>query len=565
MNSELKTSQRQRIESLKARGLWGEKTVHGLLAERSAELPDMLAAADPPNRESMVAGKPLRLSFSELDRASDNLAADLLQRGIRSGDALLVQLPNICELVVTYYACSKIGAVISPLPVQYGAHEIALAARQLKPRAMITLQAFKDTPLAATARSALDSATAIWTFDGDDPPLQITITKDAERSARLQSYLQLHSPNADQVFTVSWTSGTTGTPKGVPRSHNMWIATGKASAEAGQYRQGDRLLNPFPLVNMAALGGFFIPSVLEGCSLVLHHPFDPPVFLGQLQNERITFTIVPPAMLNQLAKSPDAWNRFDFSDLRRIGSGSAPLSPWMIDVFDKQYGKAIVNFYGSNEGISLFSTPESSPDPEVRATMFPRLGCADMPWTGVAHELVRNRVVRVGTEEEITEPGLPGELLFGGPTVFDGYLGMDPGEAFTSDGWFRTGDLVEICGDPPNYYRIVGRCKDIINRGGMKISPTEIDILLEGHPAVAEAAVCAYPDENLGERVCACVVAAAGGEPPTLDSLNEYLLQQGLAKFKLPERLLILPQLPRNALGKVQRHELQNKVSSSDQ
>jgi acyl-CoA synthetase (AMP-forming)/AMP-acid ligase II len=342
----------------------------------------------------------------------------------------------------------------------------------------------------------------------------------------------------------------------------MWLATGRASSEAGQYRPGDRLLNPFPLVNMAALGGFLMPFALNGCSLILHHPFDPAVFMGQMQQERITFTIVPPAMLNQLAKSADTWNRFDFSALRRIGSGSAPLSPWMIDVFDNQYGKAIVNFYGSNEGISLFSTPESSKDPEVRASMFPRLGCAGMPWTGVAHELVRNRVVRVGTEEEITEPGEPGELLFAGPTVFDGYLGSGNENVFTSDGWFRTGDLVEICGEPPNYYRIVGRCKDIINRGGMKISPAEIDVLLEGHPAIAEAAVCAYPDENLGERVCACIVVATDNEQPSLADLNDYLLQQGLAKFKLPERLMVLPGLPRNALGKVQRNELQTMVSN---
>ena len=149
-----------------------------------------------------------------------------------------------------------------------------------------------------------------------------------------------------------------------------------------------------------------------------------------------------------------------------------------------------------------------------------------------------------------------------GPTVFDGYLGSGNENVFTSDGWFRTGDLVEICGEPPNYYRIVGRCKDIINRGGMKISPAEIDVLLEGHPAIAEAAVCAYPDENLGERVCACIVVATDNEQPSLADLNDYLLQQGLAKFKLPERLMVLPGLPRNALGKVQRNELQTMVSN---
>lgn len=562
MSNTLQTSPRQRIEQLTREGLWGDLMLHELLAARSADIPDMLAVADAPNRNTLVAGSIVRMNFSELQQAVDNLAADFVERGIGFGDVLLVQLPNIAELVVCYFACSRLGAVISPMPVQYGAHEIGFAAQQLSPKAMITVPAIKENPLAATARKALPDDVPVWTFAGGEQALEISNEPDPDRNARLEQYLQQNQPDANSIITVCWTSGTTGTPKGVPRSHNMWIATGKTSSEAGQYRRGDRLLNPFPLVNMAALGGFLVPFVLNGCSLVLHHPFDPAVFFGQMQDERITFTIVPPAMLNQMAKSAEMWNRFDFSELRRIGSGSAPLSPWMIDVFDNQYGKAIVNFYGSNEGISLNSTPESAPDPEVRASMFPRLGCADMPWTGVSHGMVKNRVVRVGTEEEITEPGEPGELLFAGPTVFDGYLGSGNEDVFTSDGWFRTGDLVEICGEPPNYYRIVGRCKDIINRGGMKISPVEIDVLLESHPAIAEAAVCAYPDDNLGERVCACVVAAKDADAPSLEELNEFLLQQGLAKFKLPERILVLAQLPRNPLGKVQRHELQQKVSN---
>ncbi len=560
MSNPLQTSSAERIDLLTRQGLWGDQTLHGLLAARCVEDPDLLAVADAPNRESLVAGTPQRLNYRELQQAADNLAADLLQRGISFGDVVLVQLPNIVELVVSYFACSRLGAVISPMPVQYGAHEIALAARQVQPKAFITVPAVKESRLADIASKALPNEVAVWTFCGGKQALEISTETDAARKVQLDNYLKLHNPNANTIITVCWTSGTTGTPKGVPRSHNMWIATGKASSEAGQYRRGDRLLNPFPLVNMAALGGFLVPFVLNGCSLVLHQPFDPAVFLGQMQDERITFTIVPPAMLNQMAKSAETWNRFDFSELRRIGSGSAPLSPWMIDVFDNQYGKDIVNFYGSNEGISLFSTPESSPDPEVRASMFPRLGCKNMPWEGIAHSMVRNCVVRVGTEEEITDPGESGELLFAGPTVFDGYLGSGNEDVFTSDGWFRTGDLVEICGEPPNYYRIVGRCKDIINRGGMKISPAEIDVLLEAHPQVAEAAVCAYADEDLGERVCACIVAAAGGEAPSLESLNKFLLQQGLAKFKLPERIWVLQQLPRNPLGKVQRHELQRKV-----
>jgi acyl-CoA synthetase (AMP-forming)/AMP-acid ligase II len=556
----LQTSTKERIDSLTRQGYWGHQTLHGLLDLRAADMADVLAVADAPNRNTLVEGPNLRLDFRQLQQAADNLAADLLERGIGHGDAVLVQLPNIAELVVCYFACSRIGAVISPMPVQYGSHEIGVAMRQLEPKALLTVVALKDKPLAEVARKGLPESVAVWTFNSGENTLQIHAEADPERSARLQDYLAKKSPESNDILTVCWTSGTTGTPKGVPRSHNMWLSMGRTSSEAGQYRRGDRLLNPFPLVNMAALGGFLVPFVLIGCTLVLHHPFEPPVFLGQMQQEKITFTIVPPAMLNQLAKAPEMWNRFDFSELRRIGSGSAPLSPWMIDVFDNQYGKPIVNFYGSNEGISLSSTPETATEPEVRASMFPRFGCANMPWSGVTHSTVSNKIVRVGTEEEITEPGVPGELLFAGPTVFDGYLGSGNENVFTHDGWFRTGDLVEICGEPPNFYRIVGRCKDIINRGGMKISPAEIDVMLESHPAIAEAAVCAYPDEDLGEKICACVVAVPGGEAPSLAGINAFLLQQGLAKFKLPERIMVLERLPRNPLGKVQRHVLQEMV-----
>jgi len=558
------TSSPERIAELTRRGHWGATTLHDCLAAQAAERPRQLAVADPPNRSELTDGDSLRLDYAGLEAAATSLAADLLARGIRSGDALIVQLPNIVELVVSYFAASMVGATISPLPVQYGAHELRTAAGVLSPAAVLTVQRFKTVPLAENSRRALvDVPVLALAAETGGDGLNVTGRSDSAHREAVRAHLEAHPADANATLTVCWTSGTTGTPKGVPRSHNMWLATARTSSEAGGYRPGDLLLNPFPLVNMAALGGFLFPLALHGCSLVLHHPFDPQVFLQQIEDERISFTIVPPAMLNQMAKNPAAWNRYDFRALRRIGSGSAPLSPWMVRVFDEQYGKPIVNFYGSNEGISLFSTPETAPEPEVRATMFPRLGCADMPWTGIAHETVRNKVAALDTGEEITEPGQPGELLFAGPTVFDGYLGVDNDEVFTDDGWFRTGDLVEICGDPPHYYRIVGRCKDIINRGGMKISPAEIDILLEGFPALGEGAVCGYPDPDLGERVCACIVPASADEPPTLEAINQYLLDKGLAKFKLPERLVLLERLPRNPLGKVQRHELEEQVKAT--
>jgi acyl-CoA synthetase (AMP-forming)/AMP-acid ligase II len=554
----MRTTPQSRIDELTARGLWGNDTLHGLLARRAASHPNDLAVADQPNREELTGDAPRRLTFRQLETASDWLAAALSEQGIGADSRVMAQLPNIAELVVCYYAMSKLGAVISPVPVQYGSHELGHLAAVFKPEAFIGIRRFRDQGLADSAAHALPDV-PVLTFGRDLELDPVGATAAARESSAAR--LEVDADDANRIITVCWTSGTTGTPKGVPRSHTMWLATARTSAAAGDYREGEILLNPFPLVNMAAVGGFLYAAVMLGCALVLHHPLDPGLFLAQMQQEKVNFTIAPPALLNQLAKNPAMWRQFDFSALRAVGSGSAPLSPDMIATFEGDYGVPVINYYGSNEGISLFSTPETAPGPDVRATMFPRFGAEGMPFAGITHDSVRSKVIDPDSGADIIDPGLPGELCFAGATVFDGYLGDTGEEVFTADGYFRTGDLVEICGEPPHYYRIVGRCKDIINRGGMKISPSEIDILLEGMPGLQEAAVCAYPDDDLGEKVCACVVPQPGEQPPSLAEVCDYLQRQGIARFKLPERIEVMSALPRNPMNKVVRSALQDAIS----
>jgi len=535
------TSSRERIAALTAADDWGTETLHGLLARHAGRRPERLALKDQPDREALTGQPAQALTWAQLHRASASLALQLERLGVLAGDRLVVQLPNIVELPVLYYVASRLGAIISPVPVQYGAHELRQIAAALDPVALITLEQFRGTGLADRARAALSTPGVLCL--GTD----LVLDPDAGEATPPDA------GDANAILSICWTSGTTGTPKGVPRSHNMWLATARHSIAAGACTGEDVLLNPFPLVNMAALGGFLFPSAVLGCAVVLHHPLDPPLYLQQIQDEKVSFTIAPPALLNQLAKSPDLWHRFDFSSLRRVGSGSAPLAPWMIETFDREYGKPVVNFYGSNEGISLFATPESAPRPEVRAAMFP----SPAPGAGIA-----TRVVDPDSGEEAAGPGQRGELLICGATVFDGYLGHDNSALFTADGYFHTGDLVEICGERGGFYRIVGRCKDIINRGGMKLSPVELDLLLEEHPDIQEGAACAFPDERLGERVCACVVPRPGSTEFTLQALQDWLQERGLAKFKLPERLELFERLPRNPLGKVQRFQLQESVAA---
>lgn len=535
------TTKPERIDALTRAGKWGNETLHGLLALQATARPEALAVKDQPNRQELTGDFPQALSWLELTRASDNLALQLHQAGVREDALVIIQLPNIVELIVAYYALSKLGAIASPVPVQYGSHELRLVTKALNADALITIERFRNAELAADARAAL-AGPSVLVF-GEE--LRLDTGEGASFSSGIEE-------DANRVVTICWTSGTTGTPKGVPRSHNMWLASARCTAGAGNYTENDILLCPFPVVNMSALGGFLFPSALVGCAVVLHHPLEPPLFLQQMQQERVSFAIAPPALLNQLAKSPDMWRQFDFSALRRVGSGSAPLSPWMIETFDKEFGVEVVNIYGSNEGIALYSTPEAVPDADARAEMFPCPKDSDD---------LQVKVVDLDTGAELHDVGERGELLVSGATVFDGYFEHDSNEVFDGEGFFRTGDVVEIGGAHGDFYKIVGRSKDIINRGGMKISPLELDVALEEHSSIAEAAVCAYPDERLGEKICACLVMAPGESLLTIEALQAHLHEKGLAKFKWPERIEELEQLPRNAVGKVQRFVLQETLS----
>jgi acyl-CoA synthetase (AMP-forming)/AMP-acid ligase II len=296
---------------------------------------------------------------------------------------------------------------------------------------------------------------------------------------------------------------------------------------------------------MAGIGGMLVPWLQTGSALFLHHPIDLPVFLGQISSEAISYTVAPPPLLNMLLRNEAMLDSVDMSHIRKISSGSAPLAPWMVEGWQER-GIEIVNVFGSNEGAAMLSTMATVPDPAERARFFPapqRLG-------------IEARLMDLETGEEITESGRQGELRFGGPTIFNGYLQSD-GSEFDEHGYYRTGDIFEIADSkgPRRLYQFVDRAKDIIIRGGMNVSAAEIEALISAHEAVAECAVVAYPDDDLGERVGVFVVAAPDTEP-TLEVVVDHLRAQKIASYKLPERLETIDALPRNPVGKVVKVDL---------
>jgi acyl-CoA synthetase (AMP-forming)/AMP-acid ligase II len=288
------------------------------------------------------------------------------------------------------------------------------------------------------------------------------------------------------------------------------------------------------------------------------------VFLQQIRDERIDYTVAPPAVLNMLLQNTALLEGIDFQRLSRIGSGSAPLSEWMVRGFAEQFGVQIINYFGSNEGAALAGSDVDLPDPGERATFFPRAGVPGFDWSVSTTRKIRTRLVDLDTGADIEQAGRIGELRFTGPTIFSGYFGAPEmtARAFDEQGYYKTGDLFEIAGDRKQFYRYAGRSKDLVIRGGMNISAEEIEGLLLSCPGVREVAVVGVPDAVLGEKVCVCVVGREGQSPALVDLVRYLRTERHVAAYKLPEYLLPLAEMPRNPVGKILKTELRAQARS---
>jgi len=555
-----------KIDDYTARGWWGSVTLWDLFVQNLREQPDSEAVVDAPNRADFAHGAPRRLTWAQLAVEVDRFSLLLLTRGIKRDDVLVMQLPNCVEQFIVYLSCARLGIIVSPIPVQYREHELGHVLHTTKAVAMVTFARIGKTDIRHLAsimfadfhtEQTTFKTLLIWEHFPDIAVCEdgLEALKHAEQTAKV---------TANDVFTICWTSGTEAQAKGVPRSHNEWLVVAPSIIEAAGIKPHARLLNPFPLINMAGLSTAFASWLVLGGTVVQHQPFSLPVFLQQLRDEKIDYTVAAPAILNMLLQNEALLVGIDFKRLCRIGSGSAPLSDWMVRGFEEKHGVQIVNYFGSNEGAALSGNHCDIPDPAMRAQFFPRAGVTGYDWSVSTTRKIKTRLVDVLTDQDITTTGTPGELRFAGPTIFSGYFASPElsQRAFDSRGFYKTGDLFEIAGDCQQYYRYVGRSKDLVIRGGVNISSEEIENLLLACPGVHEAAVVGVPDVVLGEKLCACIVVSTG-EQVTLESLNTFLLEhKRIARYKLPEYFLAVRVLPRNPVGKILKRELREQAKA---
>ncbi|MDY0223579.1 MAG: class I adenylate-forming enzyme family protein [Desulfobacterium sp.] len=530
-------------------GVYSNETLYDHFMKNMKKEPDRICVVDPPNRKNLDGFEPERLTYTEFAGAVDAVAEGLVNLGVKKDDIIMVQLPNTWELAMLYLAISRSGAIITPAPVLWREAEMGHIAKTTEARFFITVEEFNGFNHRAMGESVRSN----------NPAMEKIITLEEIRAmvkGPVTGILDKTSTDPNDIFTICWTSGTEALPKGCPLSHNNWAGMGLLQGSTGM-RPGDVMMTAGPLVNMGSIGTVFIPWMVLGGTLVLHHPFDPAAYMGQIMTEKPNYTLMVPALANMIVKHPGV-DSFDLTSFRSITIGSAPPSLWTMEEFKKRWDIDIGNIWGQNEGTGFISAIDDVPDMATRATSFPHYGKPGVQWKSPVNLYVVVKLLDPN-DREVTEVGEVGELVYKGPGVLAAYFKNPEAteRSFTEDGFFRTGDIFRI--EENNMISFYERFKDIIIRGGYNISSQEIENYIMGHPKVQDAAIVGMPDEKLGERMCVYVVPFPE-QTLDLDEIVDFLNEKGVARYKHPERLEVMENIPRNPVGKILKRTLRQDI-----
>lgn len=525
----------------------GIRTPTPLFAEARALTVDtsaaLKAAREADGSRLYVVDGDVRLTIDALVQRVSSAQAQLRGAGVQRGDIVGVQLPNWWEAVVMAHAIWGMGAVLCPIPVNYRVAELTRVLAACRFGAVVVPARYRGVDHPALLRTAAARAgTGV-------PVVEVREAESLENAETAQSTDTFQvatdasggdpelATDLDAVSVLMFTSGTTGTPKGVLHSHRTLLSD--AWSIARLYRlDGDRIYMPSPVGHITGLVYGVMMPLLVGGAVVLQAEWEAAAGADLIEKEGCTFCVGATPFLRGL--TDEYARRESPSSLLGFACGGADVPPALVRRANDVLDAVVARAYGLTEMPTV--TCGGPDDPEyIRADTDGRL-------TGTSQARVADPVKGVG------------ELEVRGPELCLGYLDADhTSAAFTTDGWFRTGDLGAVTAD--GAVTIVGRAKDIIVRGGENISVKEIEDLLLEHPGVGDAAVVGIPDEVLGERSCAVIVVADGGVAPTLRDLGSHLLTFEIAIHKLPEYLVLVEDLPRTESGKVQKYVLRELAS----
>lgn len=470
---------------------------------------------------------------AELLGMGERLAGGLASLGVGPGDRVVVMVPNCPEVPVSFGATLRLGAVVVPVLFLLTELEIAHILEDSSAKVAITSPEFMPKLAAAAAR--VEPSPTIVCVGGAEG---LTLAELIERGGAAPLIERV----ADDLAVLSYTSGTTGTPKGVMLSHGNALFNARASAAATDLREGDRSVQCLPLAHSFGIGSMLTGQLVNASGLMLRW-FTADGFFEAVTTHRATSAAVVPTMLSFLLADP-GFDAVDWSSMRWVITGGAALPIDVAEAFEARTGVRVLQGYGLTETSPTISVMH--PDDPVKP------GSCGRPVAGCEVKILDEQ----GRE---VLPETTGEVVCRGPNVMLGYkdLPEETKAVLGADGWFATGDLGHL--DDDGYLYITDRKKDLIIRGGFNIIPRDVEEVLHSHPSVAQAAVVGALHPEMGEEVVAFVIAAPGA---TLDE-GELLAhcKQRLATYKTPRRVVRVESLPMNGIGKILRRELREHAT----
>src|SRR5213596_814953 len=483
-------------------------------------------------------------TYGEIDRLTDNLALNLLELGLKPLDRVVPTLPNVAEFVILYFALQKICAIPIAALVTHRYAEINQFVQLSGATTCVYPERQGDFEFEPTIKR-VQAANPSLKLCISLPKLKQLIDRPARRPRSELEKIKI-DPTDPCVFQLS--GGTTGIPKLIPRTHNDYAYNSKTAAAVCGVTPESVLLLALPIAHNLPLACPGLQGyLLRGGKVVLCASTRPEEMLSLVEQHRVTHIKVVPALLIRLINDPSI-GKFDLSSLKVIQSGGQRMQPEARMKAHQLIPSCFVQEnFGMSEGM-LFFVRRDDPQ-EVKLETCGRPICPD------------DEVRLVDGEGREVGPGEVGELICRGPYTLRGYYGVPEynARAFTRDGFYCSGDLMRR--HPSGNYVVEGRKKDLINRGGEKISAEEIENLILSHPAVQNVACVPVPDANLGEKMCACLVLKSG-EKLELGELVDFLKAKEIAKHKLPERLEIMDDFLLSPFGKVSKKDLTDRIAN---
>jgi len=535
---------REEIERYAAKGFFHNITVCDCL-DRNADLrPDRLAVAD----------ENKGLAWRELREKTNRVAIHLLKMGIGNGDFFVLQLPNVVEFLVLYFALNRIGAIPVMCLPRHRRMEIdhELRVHQAKGICVPVGEKFDYVAMIEELRPRHEQLEVLLTIGGEGPrgwkAVEELLQEPAEKDYP-KNYLYRFRPDPNDICIEQLSGGSTDVPKGIPRTHNDYICGWDFVGRTAGYTDDSVGLVTIPVAHNASMENICGPVIYRGGSMVLCNSPRPENSFQMIEKYKVTHTLIVPVLVLYWKDAFDIARKYDLRSFRVLASGGQKSRPEVVEWCIETFGVNFVNTFGMAEGPQITTRWDSPKDVQMYTVGRPIIEDPEV------------EVRLVDDENREVKRGEVGELVMKGPLNFRGYFKAEEENrlAFDRDGFFHTGDLMSLRED--GCYVVEGRKKDTILRGGENVYPERVEDQLKSHPKVAYCAAVGMPDMVLGEKMCA-VVQPVKGKEVDFQEIVYYLKDKGMAVFQLPERIEIVSGWPLTPVNKIDKRRLRAYVTT---